>query len=126
MAGWRRERGREDRVSMMTWVPQSCTLPKMEQPLRVAEFDALFASAVRSAERTSRTELWMYLPGGADVVATARDVIERETECCSFFTFDLRASAAGTELGVRVPDSQVAVLDAMQARAEAARMGLSA
>lgn len=126
MAGWRRERRREDRVRMMTWVPQSCTLPTVEQPLRVAEFDALFASAVRPAERVSRTELWMYLPGGADVVATARDVIERETGCYSFFAFDLRASAAGTELGVRAPDSQVAVLDAMQARAEAARTGLSA
>lgn len=59
MAGWRRERGREDRVRTMTWVPQSCTLPTVEQPLRVAEFDALFATAVRSAERLRRTELWM-------------------------------------------------------------------
>lgn len=108
----------------MTWVPQSCTLPTVEQPLRVAEFDALFASAVRAAKRVSRTALWMHLPAGEDVVATVQDVIERETECCSFFTFDLRASAAGTELGVQVPDSQAAVLDAMQARAEAARTGL--
>jgi hypothetical protein len=33
------------------------------------------------------------------------------------------ASSAATELQVRVPDSQVAVLDAMQQRAEAARAG---
>ena len=39
------------------------------------------------------------------------------------FTFDLRASAAGTELEVRVPPSQVAVLDAMQQRADAVRTG---
>ncbi|MBB6551859.1 hypothetical protein [Nonomuraea rubra] len=32
----------------MTWVgPSACTLPTVEQPLRVAEFDALFAGAVQ-------------------------------------------------------------------------------
>ena len=25
------------------WVPQACTLPTVQQPLRVAEFDGLFA-----------------------------------------------------------------------------------
>ncbi|MEV6153769.1 hypothetical protein AB0L53_25835 [Nonomuraea sp. NPDC052129] len=30
------------------WVPSECTLPTAEQPLRVAEFDALFAEVVRA------------------------------------------------------------------------------
>src|SRR5947209_12417027 len=35
-----------------TWVPVgACTLPTRKQPLRVAEFDALFAAALRSVER---------------------------------------------------------------------------
>jgi predicted metalloendopeptidase len=29
------------------WVPEACTLPSVEQPLRVAEFDEVFANAVR-------------------------------------------------------------------------------
>ena len=33
----------------VTWVPESCKLPTVEQPLRVAEFDALFAT--RQARR---------------------------------------------------------------------------
>ena len=107
----------------MTWVPQSCTLPTVEQPLRVAEFGALFATAVRAAERMGPTELRVHLPAGEDVAATARDLIGRETGCCSFFSFGLRPSAAGTELEVRVPGSQTAVLDAMQEQAEAARLG---
>lgn len=28
---------------MTTWVPQSCTLPTAERPLRIAEFDTPFA-----------------------------------------------------------------------------------
>jgi hypothetical protein len=32
---------------VMTWVPDACTLPTEEVPLRVAEFDALFASTLR-------------------------------------------------------------------------------
>lgn len=105
----------------MTWVPESCTLPTVEQPLRAAEFDALFASAVRPAERVDRTGLRLYLPAGEQTVSVTRELVARETGCCSFFTFDLAASDVETALEVRVPHSQTAVLDAMQERAEAAR-----
>jgi hypothetical protein len=105
----------------MTWVPDACTLPTVEQPLRVAEFDELFAAAVRPVERVDRTELRIHLPAAAE--PTARDLAARESRCCSFFAFELRAAAAGTELRVRVPESRSAVLDAMQQRAESARIG---
>ncbi|MFI6744088.1 hypothetical protein ACIBI9_65455 [Nonomuraea sp. NPDC050451] len=36
-------------------VTTACTLPTAEQPLREAEFDALFAEAVRQIERPERT-----------------------------------------------------------------------
>jgi hypothetical protein len=101
----------------MTWVPEACTLPTAEQPLRVAEFDELLATAVRPAERVDPTGLRFHLPGDEATAATARDLIARETTCCSFFVFELRASAAGTDLLVRVPPSQIAVLDAIQQRA---------
>jgi hypothetical protein len=107
----------------MTWVPESCTLPTVQRPLRVAEFDDLFATAVRPAERLHPTALLLRLPAGDRTAVAARDLIARETGCCSFFVFELRVSAAGTELEVRVPASQTAVLDAMQQRAEAARTG---
>ncbi len=102
----------------MTWVPQACTLPTVEQPVRVAEFDELFATAVRPSERVDSTGLRLHLPAGEETVSAARNLMSRETGCCAFFTFDLRASAAGTQLDVRVPPGQVAVLDAMQQRAE--------
>lgn len=106
----------------MTWVPQACTLPTAEQPLRAAEFDTLFAATVRPASRPSPTRLRVFLAGGPAAVAFARDLIARETACCSFFSFTLRASDTGSELDVGVPESQMGVLDAMQERAEAARV----
>jgi hypothetical protein len=35
------------------WVPEACTLPTVEQPLRRAEFDDLFTSDVRAVRRES-------------------------------------------------------------------------
>lgn len=95
-----------------TWVPTACTLPTAEQPLRVAEFDALFATAVRPAERTSATTLLVHLP--ADAVSTVQDLVARETACCSFFSFDVRASDSGTDVLVRVPEEHAPVLDALE------------
>ena len=107
----------------MTWVLESCTLPTVDQPVRVAEFDELFSTAVGPAERLTPTGLRVRLPAGDAVVSTVRDLAARETRCCSFFSFDIRASSLGTELEIRVPESQAAVLDAMQQRVEAARVG---
>jgi hypothetical protein len=52
----------------MTWVPQSCTSPTEEQPLRVAESHALFATAV-PVERVGPTEL--RVPGAQTAVLDA-------------------------------------------------------
>lgn len=98
----------------MAWVPQACTLPTAEQPLRVEEFDALLASSVRPAERVEPTWLRVHLPAGDDVVATARDLSAREVRCCSFFSFALHPTAAATVLDVRVPQARTSVLDALE------------
>ena len=113
----------EGRVRAMTWVPEACALPTADQPLRVAEFDALFATAVRPAERVGPTGLRIHLPAGEETESTVRELVARETMCCSFFSFDVRHVPGETELDVRVPESQAAVLDAMGRRAEAARSG---
>lgn len=106
-------------MTAMTWVPESCTLPTAERPLRVAEFDALFATATGSARRIGPTLLRVPLPARQQDLA--RDLAARETACCSFFSFDLRPSAGGVDLEVRVPEQQVAVLDAVERRLDEVR-----
>jgi len=101
------------------WAPTACRLPASDRPLRAAEFDALFATALRSVHRGSRTELALTLtaaPGRADVV---RDLVRRETDCCSFFDFRLE-DGDPLRLLVTVPETYAGVLDGLAARASRA------
>jgi len=41
-------------TSGLAWVPAACTLPTAEQPLRPAEFDALFTSAATALSAWGR------------------------------------------------------------------------
>lgn len=101
------------------WAAESCTLPTVEQPLRQAEFDELFATAVRGARRPEVTRLRLELEPTAEVAARAADLVVRETACCSFFVFTLTATGGALSLEVAVPGGQVAVLDALAARSGA-------
>jgi hypothetical protein len=100
----------------MNWVLDACTLPTAEQPLRVAEFDTLFAEAARGVRRVSPELLRFDLAPGPDVAARAAELVARETSCCSFFTFTLTADGAGLRLDVAVPGSRTDVLDALAGR----------
>jgi hypothetical protein len=99
----------------MTWVPPACTLPTAERPLRVAEFDALFARSVRGHARPARRRLTLTLEPTPEVAATAAGLVMRETGCCSFFTFTLTAANGRLELDVEADHEDV--LDAIERRA---------
>lgn len=94
-------------------VPDVCALPTAEQPLRVEEFDRLLAAAGGTVERISPEQLRITLPSTPEVAAETASLIVRETQCCSFFTFTLTATAGALDLDVTVPPSQTAVLDAL-------------
>jgi hypothetical protein len=99
-----------------SWAPVVCTLPTSRQPLRVAEFDKLFGSAVRGVERHGPDQLSLELDPGEQVAATAAELVVRETSCCSFFTFTLTATGGRLTLRVSVPPNQVEVLDGLARR----------
>jgi hypothetical protein len=105
-------------------VPQACTLPTAEQPVRLAEFDDLFANAVRGIETLGRTRSRMRLSGPAGLAARVRDLTARETECCSFFTFTVTSEPAAdgetVVLDIEVPAEYADVLGALTQRAVAA------
>ncbi|UAK31731.1 hypothetical protein K8O92_28920 [Nocardia asteroides] len=99
-------------------VPDSCTLPTAEQPVRVAEFDRFFAEFVRRARQPTRTRLDLLLD--ADAEPTARDLAARESACCSFFAFTFDSTIDGLVMRIEVPGNQVEVLDALAVRVDAA------
>lgn len=110
-----------------SWVaPDACTLPTVEQPLRVAEFDALFANHTTGVERVAPTRLVLTLAGPSDLADKVKDLTDRESSCCSFFTFTVSADDGSNDAGrmrleVEVPVSRGEVLDALAERANASR-----
>jgi hypothetical protein len=99
----------------LTWAPAACTLPTAEQPLRVAEFDQLFADHLRTAARVDPRTLDLTL--AAEARDATADLTARETECCSFFAFTLTEPTDGHfHLRIAVPATQVAVLDGLADR----------
>ncbi|MDI1462861.1 hypothetical protein QEZ54_17945 [Catellatospora sp. KI3] len=106
----------------LAWVPEACTLPTAEQPLRLAEFDDLFTAAVRDSSRHSPTHLRLQLTGGPDLDVAVRDLTARESRCCSFFVFGITPVDPGhVVLDIEVPPAHVDVLDALTARADEKR-----
>jgi hypothetical protein len=106
------------------WVPQACTLPTEQRPLRAAEFDELFAGALIGLDRAAPNRLRLVLDATAE--PTARDLTARETECCSFFDFTFgRGEGGSLMLDITVPAAHIDVLDALAARAEACDGGVA-
>ncbi|MEU0152777.1 hypothetical protein [Micromonospora fulviviridis] len=104
-----------------SWVPDACTLPTAERPLRLAEFDQFFRDALRGVERPSAQHLRLRLAGTGQVKEAARDLTARESSCCSFFAFDLtRSGPEALTLDIRVPSAHVDVLDGLADRAASA------
>lgn len=104
-------------MSTPAWAPvDACTLPTEERPLREAEFDAVFATALRGVERPEPDRLRLTF----DADARIEDLVARESSCCAFFDFRLTPTTGGLVLDVRVPAARVTVLDGLARKAEAA------
>ena len=95
------------------WVPDGCMLPTDERPLRGEEFDELYTTVVRF-KRPLPTRLDLVL--GRDAEATARDLVDRESQCCSFFEFDFEHAGDEVLMHIGVPQSRIAILDALEGR----------
>jgi hypothetical protein len=104
------------------WAPvDACALPTAEQPLREAEFTELFRTALRGMQRREPGRLRLFL--AAEAEGSARDLVARESSCCSFFDFRLTTTDGALTLDVRVPEARIEVLDGLARRAGAARAG---
>jgi len=97
-------------------VPSACSLEPAEQPGRVAEWDSLFATAVRSVLPVDGGVHLLLAPaaGRASVVA---DLAEREAQCCAFLSFDLAVTASTLVLAVTADDEHGDVVAMLAGRA---------
>ncbi|MFF6983585.1 hypothetical protein ACFZAV_39330 [Streptomyces sp. NPDC008343] len=106
-------------MSDLAWAPQSCTLPTEERPLRAAEWYALFAERLTSLSLPQPLHLCLDLAGEPGVEARVRDLVERESACCSFFTFTTTPGQDLIRLDISVDQTHEAVLDALAVRTAA-------
>jgi len=100
--------------------PRSCTLPSEERPLRIAEWDALFAEQTAAPAWPEPLRVRLELPAGAVYEERTRDLAEREDACCSFFRFTVIGTPDAVVLDIEVDQAHAAVLQAMAARADEA------
>lgn len=91
-------------------------MPTVERPARLAEFDALFADAVRSVERRD-DDVRLHLSGETGLIDQAADLTARERACCSFFTFAITGTDRELILDISVPPTREDILDALVERA---------
>lgn len=97
----------------------ACTLPTAERPLRLAEFDDLFESSLRSLEQTDDTHARLLLAGGSGLAVRTQRLADAESSCCSFFTFTVTTlEEDGVMFDIEVPEAYADVLAGLVARAE--------
>ncbi len=94
----------------------ACTLPTVDRPLRLAEFDDLFRESVVAVERDGLKSR-LTLRGSAGLRDRVVDLTDRESECCSFFEFSVDGDDDGITLGIAVPAARTDILEALSDRA---------
>ena len=92
---------------MSVVVPDACTLPSAQQPLRSAEFEALFADSACEIDQPDATHARLWLTGPAGLTAKVRNLTDHEAECCSFFTFTIDIAEPTADVLIRGPGSGV-------------------
>jgi len=95
----------------------SCTLPAADLPGRLAEFDAAFAAGLRHAEVVSPTHARLVFTADRAQAEALAGLLDRESQCCSFFTFDQRAQGDLVTVDVTVPPGHAETLAALAGRA---------
>ena len=99
---------------------EACTLPTADCPLRVADFDALFAAHLRRVERPAATEASLVMVGGPDLVDRVQRLADSESSCCAFFDFTVTERRDEVVLDVVVPPAYADVLAGLVSRAASA------
>ena len=110
-----------DGADGLAWASvEACTLPTFDRPLRLAEFDDLFATTLRSVESIEPTRARLLLAGDDEVAERTRRLADAERSCCSFFTFGVSTLEPGlVAFDIEVPVAHADVLAGLLARADA-------
>jgi hypothetical protein len=94
-------------------IAAGCTLEPSAMPARANAFERLFARALMRREASLGQLVWT-LRWSDEIEAEARALAAAESECCSFFTFELSRQDEHLRWSVAVPpgrEDTLALLD---------------
>ncbi len=101
---------------------EACTLPTAERPLRLAEFDDLFATTMRLIEHAGPHRARLLFAGDEALAERTQRLADAESSCCSFFSFGVSTLEPGlVALDIEVPPEYADVLAGLVERADAAQ-----
>jgi hypothetical protein len=90
-----------------------CSLTPADYAERLREFRRLFATALRESRREP-TRLYLSLDPRAAREEDVRDLLRREQECCSFFSFSVEAQPTALQVEAAVPEGADECLDDLE------------
>jgi hypothetical protein len=93
-----------------------CSLDAAGVADRMAEFERLFASALAS-QRSEPGRLRLEFALAGEEEAAVRDLLAREAECCTFFSFGIERDAERLVVTMGVPQAAQPMLDEFEALA---------
>jgi MerR family transcriptional regulator, copper efflux regulator len=91
----------------------ACSLARNELPKRLDDWTAILTGCVTVRDEHGAT---ITLPDGTDL-GEVTDLVAAETECCSFFTFQLHIDATTRTLRVSAPPEQQPIIDLLVGKA---------
>lgn len=86
----------------------ACTLGAGDFKARVSSIQDL---ARRSLHASRREPLRLHLTYGPEALVEVRDLVAKESDCCSFLEFDLQESPAAVALTITAPIAALAAAD---------------
>ncbi len=91
----------------------SCTLDEQAAARRNIEFADVVQRGLRNRDRTDDGEVLLTFRKRRGMEDDVRELLERESACCGFFTFDIHVEDDHIQVRVAAPDDKDDYLDAL-------------
>ena len=101
------------RVNTQSSLESACSLTPEDYAERLREFRHLFVTALLESRREP-TRLYLTLDPVAASADDVRDLLRREQECCSFFSFSVEAQPTAIQVEAVVPEGADECLDDLE------------
>lgn len=91
----------------------SCTVDEQGAARRNVEFADIARRGLRHRDRTDDGDVRLTFDKDEQLEEAVRQVFARESECCAFFTFDIRDKGGELVVTATAPDDKADYLDAL-------------